>query len=93
MTRIRTVFLFAILAGALAAARPPAVQRSASGPAPGPSGASARPASHPGQPAPSAAQGPAAGQPEKVYKIDTAGAPSRGPRGAAVTIVEFSDYQ
>jgi protein-disulfide isomerase len=90
MTRARTVFLLAILAGALPAARTPAAQGSASAPA---SGMSARLTSQPGQPAPPAAQGTAAGQPEKVYKIDTAGAPSRGPRGAAVTIVEFSDYQ
>ena len=34
-----------------------------------------------------------AGDLEKVYKIDVTGAPYKGPRGAAVTIVEFSDYQ
>ena len=29
----------------------------------------------------------------KVYEIDTVGSPSRGPAGAPVTIVVFSDYQ
>lgn len=31
--------------------------------------------------------------PNQVYQIDIAGAPSRGPAAAPVTIVEFSDYQ
>lgn len=31
--------------------------------------------------------------PGAVYPIDITGAPYRGPRGATVTIVEFSDYQ
>ncbi len=31
--------------------------------------------------------------PDKIYEIDIAGAPYLGPKGAAVTIVEFSDYQ
>lgn len=31
--------------------------------------------------------------PNKVYKIKTAGAPSKGPANAPVTIAEFSDFQ
>lgn len=31
--------------------------------------------------------------PKKVYKIKTAGAPSKGPSNAPVTIAEFSDFQ
>ncbi len=31
--------------------------------------------------------------PNKRYKIATAGAPTKGPKNAAVTIVEFSDFQ
>ncbi len=31
--------------------------------------------------------------PNKVYKIKTAGAPTKGPANAAVTIAEFSDFQ
>ena len=36
---------------------------------------------------------PAQADPNQVYQIDIAGAPVRGPVGAPVTIVEFSDYQ
>jgi hypothetical protein len=31
--------------------------------------------------------------PTRVYPINTAGAPSKGPAGAIVTIAEFSDFQ
>ncbi len=31
--------------------------------------------------------------PERVYRIKTAGAPTRGPAGAPITIAEFSDFQ
>lgn len=31
--------------------------------------------------------------PNKVYKINTIGAPTKGPANAAVTIAEFSDFQ
>lgn len=31
--------------------------------------------------------------PNKVFRIDTAGSPYKGAKGASVTIVEFSDYQ
>ncbi len=31
--------------------------------------------------------------PNKVYAIDIAGSPVKGPKGAPVTLVEFSDYQ
>ncbi|MBI4430388.1 MAG: thioredoxin domain-containing protein [Candidatus Omnitrophica bacterium] len=30
---------------------------------------------------------------EPEFKIDTAGAPSRGPEGAKITLIEFSDFQ
>jgi len=40
-----------------------------------------------------AAPAPQAEDPDRVYQIDITGAPYRGPRGATVTIVEFSDYQ
>ena len=40
-----------------------------------------------------AAPAPPAEDPNRVYKIDIIGAPYKGPRGATVTIVEFSDYQ
>ena len=36
---------------------------------------------------------PPAMDPNKVFKIDVTGAPFKGPKGAAVTLVEFSDYQ
>ncbi len=31
--------------------------------------------------------------PNKVYTINIAGSPVRGPKGAPVTLVELSDYQ
>ena len=31
--------------------------------------------------------------PNKVYKVKTAGAPAKGPADAPVTIAEFSDFQ
>lgn len=31
--------------------------------------------------------------PNKVYKVKTAGAPAKGPSNAPVTIAEFSDFQ
>jgi hypothetical protein len=40
--------------------------------------------------APAAQRGP---DPNRVYTIQTAGAPSRGPASAPVTIAEFSDFQ
>ena len=41
-----------------------------------------------------AAQPPRRGpDPNRVYQIKTAGAPAKGPAGAAVTIAEFSDFQ
>ena len=36
---------------------------------------------------------PPAMDPNKVFKIDVTGAPFKGPKGAVVTLVEFSDYQ
>src|SRR5262249_11328115 len=36
---------------------------------------------------------PAPPDPNKIYQIDIAGSPSKGPGAAPVTIVEFSDYQ
>jgi protein-disulfide isomerase len=42
--------------------------------------------------APAAAQRPQI-DPNKVYTIATDGAPSKGPTGAKIVIVEFSDYQ
>jgi len=42
---------------------------------------------------PPAAQARPAEDSNKVYKIDITGSPSKGPKGAPVTIVEFSDYQ
>ena len=45
-----------------------------------PSGAAAQPAR----------RGP---DPSRVYQIKTAGAPTKGPASAAVTIAEFSDFQ
>jgi hypothetical protein len=43
-------------------------------------------------PPPAATSAPAE-DPNKVYKIDITGAPYKGPKGAQVVIVEFSDYQ
>ena len=31
--------------------------------------------------------------PNRVYRIKTAGSPTKGPASAAVTIAEFSDFQ
>lgn len=31
--------------------------------------------------------------PDKIYKVDLAGTPIRGPKSAKVTIAEFSDFQ
>ena len=42
----------------------------------------------------SAAAAPKAGpDPNKVYTVQTAGAPAKGPADAVVTIAEFSDFQ
>jgi len=41
-------------------------------------------------PAQAAQRGP---DPNRVYTIQTASAPARGPAGAPVTIAEFSDFQ
>jgi protein-disulfide isomerase len=43
-----------------------------------------------GQTAASARRGP---DPDRVYTVRTDGAPVRGPNGAPITIVEFSDFQ
>jgi protein-disulfide isomerase len=43
-----------------------------------------------GQAAPPARRGP---DPDRVYQIEIAGAPVKGPAGAPVSIVEFSDFQ
>jgi hypothetical protein len=43
-------------------------------------------------PAPAASPRPP-DDPNKVFKIDTTGSPYKGPKGASVVIVEFSDYQ
>ena len=44
--------------------------------------------------APAAAQPARRGpDPNRVYQIKSAGAPSKGPAKAAVTIAEFSDFQ
>ncbi len=44
-------------------------------------------------PARAAAQPTRGLDPNKVYPIKIAGAPSKGPAKAAVTIAEFSDFQ
>ncbi len=41
-------------------------------------------------PARAARSGP---DPNKRYKVNTAGSPAKGPAGAAITVVEFSDFQ
>ncbi len=41
-------------------------------------------------PARAARSGP---DPNRRYTVNTAGSPSRGPAGAAITVVEFSDFQ
>jgi protein-disulfide isomerase len=40
-----------------------------------------------------AAQAPRGPDPDRVYTVQTAAAPVRGPAGAPVTIAEFSDFQ
>ena len=45
---------------------------------------SARPAAQPTR------RGP---DPNRVYQVKTAGAPSKGPSGAPITIADFSDFQ
>ena len=90
MTRARTALLLVVLAGVLAGAPCLDPVASASG---GDRGATLGAGTQPGPAALPAAQAGMAGEPDRIYKIDTTGAPARGPRGAAVTIVEFSDYQ
>src|SRR4029077_1732764 len=46
--------------------------------------------SRPANPASARLSGP---DPDKVYTVNTAGAPFEGPKSAAITIVEFSDFQ
>ncbi|MBW2386055.1 MAG: DsbA family protein [Deltaproteobacteria bacterium] len=48
----------------------------------------AAPAAAPAQP--SRRRGP---DPAKTYKVDTVGRPTKGPANAAITLVEFSDFQ
>jgi hypothetical protein len=44
-------------------------------------------------PPPTAAAAPPPAEPGKAFKIDITGSPYRGPKGAPVTVVVFSDYQ
>jgi hypothetical protein len=45
------------------------------------------------KPASPAAPRPTGPDPDKVYTVKTEGTPSFGPRGAPITIAEFSDFQ
>ena len=51
--------------------------------------AAAAPAA-PSRPEPTRRRGP---DPEKVYTVETAGSPAKGPEGAKITLIEFSDFQ
>ncbi len=52
--------------------------------------AQAQPAAQPAQQPPPRRSGP---DPDRVYEIQTANAPSKGPARAPVVIAEFSDFQ
>jgi protein-disulfide isomerase len=45
------------------------------------------------KPASPAQQRPQGPDPDKVYVVKTDGSPSVGPKGAPITIAEFSDFQ